>query len=78
VHSLDDLGTCLDAQANQIDEWREHLIQILLRPLVDEDDGLEVNGDEYEESTKLQDEVMVYVHALRTMIADRHKYLTGM
>ncbi|KAM3075621.1 hypothetical protein ACMFMG_007757 [Clarireedia jacksonii] len=77
VENLDILGACLDAQANQIDEWREYLIQILLRPLVDEDDGLEVNGDEYEESTKLQDEVMVYVHALRTMIADRHKFLTG-
>ncbi|PQE34022.1 hypothetical protein CJF32_00002864 [Rutstroemia sp. NJR-2017a WRK4] len=77
VENFHILGNCLDAQANQIDEWREHLIQILLRPLVDEDDGLEVNGDEYEESTKLQDEVMVYVHVLRTMIADRHKYLTG-
>ncbi|RDL41323.1 p-loop containing nucleoside triphosphate hydrolase [Venustampulla echinocandica] len=75
---LDTLGLVFDAQANQIDEWREQTIQFLLRPLVDEDEGLEITGDEYEESTKTQDEVIVYVQALRALIADRHDALTGL
>jgi E3 ubiquitin-protein ligase SHPRH len=77
MEQLDALGVALDAQANQLDEWREKAIQFLLRPLVDEDDGVEITGDEYEESTKTQDEVMVYVQALRAVIADRHDALTG-
>lgn len=74
---LDDLATALDAQANVLDDWREKTVQFLLRPLVDEDEGVEITGDEYEESTKTQDEVMVYVQALRTVIADRHDALNG-
>ena len=45
VEQLEALGTALDAQANMMDEWREEVIQMLLRPLVDEDEGLEVTGD---------------------------------
>jgi E3 ubiquitin-protein ligase SHPRH len=77
MEQLDRLATALDAQANQLDEWREQTVQFLLRPLVDEDEGLEITGDEYEESTKTQDEVMVYVQALRAVIADRYDALTG-
>lgn len=68
----------MDAQANVLDEWREKTIQFLLRPLVDEDDGVELTGDEYEDSTKLQDELEVYLQALRAAIADRHDALTGL
>jgi E3 ubiquitin-protein ligase SHPRH len=77
MEQLDTLAVALDAQANKLDEWREMTIQFLLRPLVDEDEGVEITGDEYEESTKTQDEVMVYVQALRAAIADRHDALTG-
>jgi E3 ubiquitin-protein ligase SHPRH len=77
VEQLDALAEALDAQANTFDEWREKTVQFLLRPLVDEDEGLEITGDEYEESTKTQDEVIVYVQALRAAIADRHDALTG-
>ncbi|KAH8646058.1 SNF2 family N-terminal domain-containing protein [Tricladium varicosporioides] len=77
MEKLDLLAMALDAQANQLDEWREQTIQFLLKPLVDEDEGNEITGDEYEESTKTQDEVMVYVQALRAVIADRHDALTG-
>ncbi|TVY36568.1 putative ATP-dependent helicase [Lachnellula subtilissima] len=77
MEQLDMLATALDAQANQLDEWREQTVQFLLRPLVDEDEGVELTGDEYEESTKTQDEVMVYVQALRAVIADRYDALTG-
>jgi E3 ubiquitin-protein ligase SHPRH len=77
MEQLDALAAALDAQANTIDEWREQTVQFLLRPLVDEDEGVEITGDEYEESTKTQDEVMVYVQALRAAVADRHDALTG-
>jgi E3 ubiquitin-protein ligase SHPRH len=77
IEQLDILATALDAQANTLDEWREHTIKFLLRPLVDEDEGIEVTGDEYEESTKNQDEIFCYVQALRAVIADRHDTLTG-
>ena len=77
IEKLDALATVLDAQANVLDDWREQAIQFLLRPLVDEDDGLEITGDEYEESTKTQDEVMVFIQALRSLISDRHDTLTG-
>jgi E3 ubiquitin-protein ligase SHPRH len=36
-----------------------------------------LTGEEYEDSTKTQDEVMAYVTALRAVVADRHDALTG-
>ncbi|KAH7336538.1 SNF2 family N-terminal domain-containing protein [Rhexocercosporidium sp. MPI-PUGE-AT-0058] len=77
VEKLDTLAAALDAQANVLDEWRETTIQFLLQPLVDEDEGIEITGDEYEKSTQTQDEVMVYVDSLRAVIGDRHDALTG-
>lgn len=77
VEQLEVLASALDIQANTLDEWREHTIQLLLRPLVDEDEGIEVTGEEYEESTRNQDEIFCYVQALRAVISDRHDTLTG-
>ncbi|CAG8977726.1 hypothetical protein HYALB_00012161 [Hymenoscyphus albidus] len=71
------LGEFLDAQAQQLDQWRKETIEFLLRPLVDEEDGLEITGDEYEESTKTQDEVIVYCTALKAAISDRRDALAG-
>lgn len=45
VEQLEGLAIALDAQANTLDEWREETIQFLLRPLVDEDEGLELTGN---------------------------------
>lgn len=78
LERLDSLAEALDAQANVLDEWRETTIQFLLRPLVDDDkEGAELTGEEYEQSHKAQDEVIVYVQALRAVIADRHDAVTG-
>ncbi|TGO16336.1 hypothetical protein BTUL_0029g00260 [Botrytis tulipae] len=78
MEEFEKLGTSLDRQAHQINEWRNHLIQILLSPLVDNDDeDIAISGDEYENSIKVQEEVVVYVQALRTMIADRQASLSG-
>ena len=73
---LEDLYNALDRQANQLDEWREKTIQLLLQPLVDEEET-DLQGDEYETSTKQQDELYVYMEVLRAMVADRHDVLTG-
>lgn len=78
LERLDSLAEALDAQANVLDEWRETTIEFLLRPLVDDDsEGAEITGEEYEQSHKAQDEVVVYVQALRAVIADRHDAVTG-
>ncbi|KAL2068689.1 hypothetical protein VTL71DRAFT_15027 [Oculimacula yallundae] len=77
IERLETLAGALDTQANILDAWRETTIQFLLRPLVDEDDSLEITGEEYEDSTKIQDEVMAYVDALRVVVNDRHDALTG-
>lgn len=66
----------LEDQASQLHAWREKLIGLLLLPLVDEEEA-ELQGDEYEASTKQQDEVYVYMDALRSIVADRHEILTG-
>ncbi len=75
--AFDNLCAVLDAQANQLDDWREAVIQLLLRPLVDEDKDVEITGEEYEESTKLQEEMEVYVEVLRAAVADRLAALSG-
>ncbi|KAL1880224.1 hypothetical protein VTK73DRAFT_6052 [Phialemonium thermophilum] len=77
VDALKEVGALLDQQADQLDEWREHTIQLLLKPLLDEESE-DVTGEEYEESAKLQDELMVYLQLLRTLVADRKTALTGL
>ncbi|CAG1983420.1 unnamed protein product [Fusarium graminearum] len=77
---IDDLETLcgeLNDQANLIDEWREHIIGLLLKPLVDEEGDAETTGEEYGESAEIQDELMVYVQSLGAVIADRQDALTG-
>ncbi|KAH6689544.1 E3 ubiquitin-protein ligase [Plectosphaerella plurivora] len=68
----------LNLQAGLIDEWREAIIQLLLRPLVDEEDEVELTGDEFADSTKIQEELMVYVQVLRAAIADRQMAISGL
>lgn len=77
IDQFNTLASALDAQANVLDEWREFTVELLLRPLVDEDDEVEITGEEYEQSTRTQDEVIVYVQALGAAIADRLDVLSG-
>ncbi|KAI0422163.1 SNF2 family N-terminal domain-containing protein [Xylaria grammica] len=72
------LGVSLNKQADVIDEWREHVIQLLLKPLVDSEDEEEITGEEYEDSTKVQDYLMVYTLALGAVVSDRQEALTGL
>lgn len=78
MERLDTLATAMDDQATLLDDWREKIIQLLVKPLVDVDDGVDIAGDEYEESTKTQDEVGVYIMALGAVIGDRQDALSGL
>ncbi|KAL9119541.1 MAG: hypothetical protein Q9187_003907, partial [Circinaria calcarea] len=73
---LEELADLLNRQAEQLDEWREKMIQLLTVPLVDQDED-DLQGDEYEISTRQQEEVYVYLEALRALVADRHDALSG-
>lgn len=73
---IGDLIIAINKQAAQLVEWRSKLADLVLLPLVDKDDT-ELAGDEYEISTKQQDEVYVYMDALRAIVSDRHDLLTG-
>ncbi|KAI0459789.1 SNF2 family N-terminal domain-containing protein [Xylaria acuta] len=75
---LKTLGASLNEQADVIDDLREHVIQLLLKPLVDADDEEEITGEEYEDSTKVQDHLMVYSLALGAIIGDRQEAVSGL
>jgi E3 ubiquitin-protein ligase SHPRH len=77
IEKLECLYDELNEQANTIDEWREAVIQLLLKSLLDEEDELETTGEELVDSAKIQDELMVYSQALRGVIADRQDAMTG-
>ncbi|KAK4698047.1 hypothetical protein P7C71_g105, partial [Lecanoromycetidae sp. Uapishka_2] len=73
---IESMITILQRQATQLQEWRDKTVRLLLLPLVDEE-STELQGDEYENSAKAQDEVYVYVDLLEALIADRHEMVTG-
>ncbi|ROV89479.1 hypothetical protein VPNG_10172 [Cytospora leucostoma] len=77
LDSFEELAGILNEQANVLDDWREHIIQLLSKQLVDEDDEIETTGEEYEDSTKLMEEIVVYIQILRTAIADREDAMSG-
>ena len=52
----------LNVQANHLDEWREIMVQILISPLVDQDE--DATGEEYEESINKQSEGKSYSYGL--------------
>ncbi|KAL1987630.1 hypothetical protein VTN96DRAFT_2871 [Rasamsonia emersonii] len=67
----------MNQHAEQYNEWRDAMVKLLLQSLIDQEESAELEGNEYETSTKHQDEMYVYMEALRTMFADRHDALTG-
>jgi E3 ubiquitin-protein ligase SHPRH len=64
VHKLldqcDIFSGALNDQAGVMDEWRGRLIKLLTQRLVDQDEGLEIKGDEYDISADEQDEGQSY------------------
>ncbi|CBX98502.1 similar to SNF2 family helicase/ATPase [Plenodomus lingam JN3] len=78
LETMDNISDYLNAQAKQIHTWRMKIVDILLLPLVDDDDDKDITGDEYDDSLKSQDELYVYIMALRTLIADRGAAVNGL
>lgn len=67
----------LNEQSMKIKDWRNKLSDLLLLRLVDQDEDVEMTGEEYESSTKQQDEQYFYHEALRAGLADMHSLVTG-
>lgn len=74
---LEDFCDALNRHTTQFIEWRDIMIKLLSLSLIDQEEDAELEGNEYEKSTKHQDEMYVYMEALRAMYADRHDALTG-
>jgi E3 ubiquitin-protein ligase SHPRH len=77
VEKSDELFDKIREQARVVTEWRAKMAEYLLKPLVDKDEGIETTGDEYEDSTKLQDELYPYFDAVKAMQADINTFVTG-
>ncbi|KAK8216723.1 hypothetical protein M8818_001686 [Zalaria obscura] len=77
IERLAELRNILNAQGRHIESWRGKIVDLILRPLVDEDEGKETTGEEYEDSTKQMDTLYAYIDAFRAIVADRSTCLTG-
>ena len=67
----------MNKQGRAYSDLRQKMVDFLRKSLIDEDEGVELQGDEYESSTKLQDEMYSYMEALRAYFADRSDAITG-
>ncbi|KAF2398935.1 hypothetical protein EJ06DRAFT_452950, partial [Trichodelitschia bisporula] len=76
VDAFFELRDLLNAQADALQEIRQKVVEILLQPLVD-NDVTETTGEEYESSTKTQDDLYVYELWHRALIAQRQATLIG-
>ncbi|KAL0779450.1 hypothetical protein CaCOL14_003934 [Colletotrichum acutatum] len=78
LDTLEELYGVLNEQADRIDEWREALIGLLCQALIDEEAENEVTGEEFTDSTQIQEELIVHVQILRATIADRQDAISGL
>jgi E3 ubiquitin-protein ligase SHPRH len=67
----------MNTQADQYRKLRQKMVEFLSEGLIDADEGVELQGDEYESSTKHQDEMYAYMEILRALFADRNDAVTG-
>lgn len=67
----------MNKASQQYREWRAAMVKLLTQSLIDEEESNDLEGNEYETSTKHQDEMYVYMEALRVSFADRYDALTG-
>ena len=74
---LDTFCHVMNVQAEQFQALRQKMIDFLRQSLIDEDEGVELQGDEYESSTKHQDEMYAYMEGLRVLYADRSDAISG-
>lgn len=74
---LEGLCRLMNAQTEKYDYYRGLIVKMLTQQLVDEEDDAELQGDEYESSAKLQDDMFSYVEAIRVLHAYIHDTITG-
>lgn len=77
ISQLNRLIECFDEQSQFLQDMREATLQGLKQRLVDADDEQEVTGDEYDASTKLQEELVIYNQLFWFSVEDRSDMLTG-
>ncbi|KAF1929667.1 ATP-dependent DNA helicase [Didymella exigua CBS 183.55] len=78
LDTIDEISDFLNSQSTKIQKWRTKIVDVLLLRLTDDDDDMEITGEEYENSLKAQDELYVAIMALRTLVADRHLAIHGL
>lgn len=67
----------MNTQAKKFEAIREKMTDMLCSILVDEEEGEALTGEEYEDSTKHQDEMYVMMEMMRALFADRHDAISG-
>lgn len=77
VERSDELFDVIREVSRTIVQWRAKMAAYLVVSLVDADDGLEITGDEYEASTKEQDELYVYFDVVKALHHDLTTFVTG-
>ena len=77
VEKVNGVFRVLNRQEKKMTEWKSQVQKILLTPLVDQDEGNDLTGEEYEDSTKQQDELYVLMVVLKAIVADRKFGVTG-
>lgn len=77
LDNIYELTCALNQQAITLDKWREKLVQLLVKPMMDEDDNEEDQGNEFEVSVMEQELSERYMTAIRALIADREEALQG-
>lgn len=75
LNKINELGACLNQQAEVIDAWRERLIGLLCQSLVDKD--VDPDGEEYGESLDAQEYAFTYVEVLQQALSDRSEAING-
>lgn len=78
LDNIYELTEALNQQAATVDTWREKLVQLLIKPMMDEDGNDENKGDEFEVSVMEQELSERYMTAIRALIADREEALQGL
>lgn len=80
LDNICELTNALNEQVITLDKWRENLVQLLIKSMMDEDENEneELKGDEFEVSVMEQELSERYMTAIRGLIADREEALQGL
>ncbi|KAH0605121.1 uncharacterized protein H6S33_005103 [Morchella sextelata] len=80
LYDMTDIATTLNAQADLITQWRTQLLELLAKPILDEDtndDDEKDRGNEFEISVSDQELSERLMTGIRVLLADRAEALSG-